>query len=245
MRPSRTFLLITAAAGGVVLAPTVLAAVAAPSFSLRPVSYRTALPETKSYFVFDLNPGSSVTQKVRVANVGSAPGTLKLYAVDATTGETSGSVYKGVLAPRHDVGIWLSLASRMLTLRPGQSRVVTFTVTVPHDARSGDHVGGIVAENEDLTASSGGSSALRIKIRHLTVAAVVVRVPGPSVPAMRLARVTASGGAGYQFVRLALANRGNVMLKPTGTFVLQDGDGKTIAHRRLELDTFLPKTNID
>ncbi len=244
MHARKTLLLITVAAGALASAQAVFAAAAAPSFSLRPITYEPALPETKSYFVLDLQPGSTVTRKVRVSNVGSASGALKLYAVDATTGQTSGTVYQGVSAPRRDVGKWLSLGAQKLTLRPGESRIVTFIVTVPKGARSGDHVGGIVAENEELTASAGGQSAMRIKIQHLTVAAVVVRLPGPSVPAMGLAGATAGGGAGYQFVRLSLANRGNVMLKPTGTLVLKNGGGGTIDRRSFTLDTVVPHTHI-
>lgn len=244
MRARTILLLMTVWAGALASAQTVLAA-GAPDFALRPTTYTPALPETKSYFVLDLRPGSTVTDKVRVSNVGTATGTLKLYAVDATTGQTSGAVYQSATAPKRDVGQWISLGAHELTLRPGESQVVMFTVTVPPGAGAGDHVGGIVAENEQLTSSSGGHSALQIKIRHLTVAAVVVRLPGTPVADVKVTGVTASGRAGYQFIRLGLANRGNVMLKPTGTLRLRDAGGHTIAQRSFDLDTLVPGTSIE
>jgi hypothetical protein len=243
MRARTPLLLLAVCAGALASAQTVLAA-GAPNFALRPTTYSPALPETKSYFVLDLRSGSTFTDKVRVSNVGSATGTLKLYAVDATTGQTSGTVYQSATVARHGVGRWISLSRQELTLRPGASQIVTFTVTVPPGAGAGDHVGGIVAENEQLTSSSGGRSALQIKIRHLTVAAVVVRLPGAPVADVNVTSVTASGRAGYQFLRLQMANRGNVMLRPTGTLVLEGAGGRTIARRSFDLDTLVPRTSI-
>src|SRR5436305_13555490 len=88
------------------------AAPKAPSFALRPLKYDPALPATKSYFVLDTQPGATITDKIRVSNVGNRAGRLKLYAVDATTGQTSGTVYKNGTAPRRDAGAWIRLATR-------------------------------------------------------------------------------------------------------------------------------------
>jgi hypothetical protein len=243
MHGRKALLLMAVCAGALASAQTVLAA-AAPNFSLRPTTYRPALPETKSYFVLDLRPGATVTEKVRVSNVGSATGTLKLYAVDATTGQTSGTVYESSATAKHDAGKWISLGTRRLTLRPRESRVVTFTLRVPTGARTGDHVGGIVAENEQLTKPIGSKSAMQISIRHLTVAAVVVRVPGLAAARLNIQRVAAVGEHGYQFLRLDLGNGGNVMIKPTGRLLLRNGSGKTIVNKQIRLDTLIPHTQI-
>ncbi|MGZ4317691.1 MAG: WxL protein peptidoglycan domain-containing protein, partial [Gaiellaceae bacterium] len=242
MRHCRVILLITVAAGALVLAQTAVAGT--PSFALRPLTYDPAVPATKSYFVLAARAGSVIRDKVRIVNVGTAPGTVKLYAVDATTGQTSGTVYLGASSPRRGVGRWVVLNDTQLTLQPNQSRVVSFTVRVPAGSRSGDHVGGIVAENRLLSKASGAASSIQIRIRHLTVAAVVVRIPGAAAPVLSIGRVVASGGHGYQFVRLYVSNRGNVMIKPTGSLVLRDGSGKTVLSKPLQFDTLVPDTNI-
>lgn len=214
----------------------------APSFALRPVTYDPALPETKSYYVIDTAAGATIHEQIRVTNVGAAAGTLKLYAVDGTTGQTSGTVYKNSTAPRRDVGRWIALSTARLTLAPGQSRVLSFSVTVPAGATPGDHVGGIVADNQTLTQRKNGG-AIRIKIKHLTVDAVVVRVAGPTAPGLRLGRATATGGNGFQYLHIGLANTGDVMIKPSGTLLVQSG-GKTVLRKVLQLDTLIPNTSI-
>lgn len=218
------------------------ARVAAPSFALRPVKYNPALPETESYFVLAMEPGATIRRRIRVTNVGTAAGTLELYAVDATTGRTSGTVYKNRTARRRDVGRWIRLSKSTLKLGPGRSKIVSFSITVPAHATPGDHVGGIVADNQTLTEHHGG--ALRIKIKHLTIDAVVVRVAGATTAGLRVGRITATGGNGFQYLNIALANTGTVMIKPAGTLLVRSG-GKTILSRPLQLDTLIPRTSID
>jgi len=213
-----------------------------PSFALRPVTYDPQIPATKSYFVLDPVPGTTVQSSVRVTNVGNQAGAIRLYPVDGTTGQTSGAVYLAGRDPRRDVGAWITLGARRLMLRPGQSAVVPFTVRIPVGAREGDHLGGIVGENAALT--SGGKGALEVKIRHLTIAAVLVRLPGTPIAGLNVTRAEALGGNGYQYVQLDVANTGTIMMKPVGALTLRTAAGKPVASRKLALDTFLPQTHI-
>jgi Bacterial protein of unknown function (DUF916) len=231
-------LLFTVAAG----AAQAAAAPKAPSFALRPLKYDPALPETKSYFVLDTSAGAVIADRIRVTNVGNLTGTVKLYPVDATTGQTSGTVYKNASAPRRDAGSWIALAQSTLTLAPHESRVVSFRVTVPAGASPGDHVAGIVADNQTLTQRPDGG-AIRIKIKHLTVSAVVVRVAGPASAGLSVGRATATGGHGFQYLHIALANTGGVMIKPAGMLLIERG-GKTVLRKPLTLDTLIPHTSI-
>src|SRR5437899_2587462 len=64
-----------------------------PIFGVQPVHYDPNQPVTKAYFVFDTHLGTVLDNSVRVTHNGTATGTVSLYAVDATTGQTSGTVY--------------------------------------------------------------------------------------------------------------------------------------------------------
>jgi Bacterial protein of unknown function (DUF916) len=220
------------------------AASGAATFALLPEHYDPSLKATRSYFIAVERPGQTYINSIRIRNLGKQTGTALLYAVDATTGQTSGAVYLDSSKPRSGVGAWATLGASSVTLGPGQSRVIPVTVHVPAGARPGDHLGGIVAENEALT-SSNGKGALRIKIRHLTIAAILVQVPGKAQAKMEIAGVRAGGEHGYQYVYLHLKNAGTVGTKPTGSLLISDASGKQIASRDLKLDTFLPGTSID
>ena len=128
---------------------------------------------------------------MRVVNTGSAAGSARIYAVDATTGATSGASYLTDSARRTDVGAWTRLSTGRVHLRPRQSTTVSFTVRVPRGVRSGDHLGGIVADPgiQHGRAVRRNRSSFRINVRTLTVIAVEARLPGKSVPQLALRAV--------------------------------------------------------
>jgi hypothetical protein len=227
-----------------VAASPATAAPGAASFALVPQHFDPALAATQSYFVAIAHPGETFTNSVRVRNVGTKAGTALLYAVDATTGTTSGAVYLDRTKPRPGVGSWVTLGASSVALEPGESKVVPITVHAPAGASPGDHLGGIVAENAAVTGAAG-RGALQIKVRHLTIAAVEVQIPGKTAAALRIGGAQAGGEHGYQYVYLRLANTGSLTTKPTGRLTVTDASGKGVASRDLELDTFLPKTAID
>lgn len=226
---------------GLVLAPAASAAAKAPVFGLRAVGN----PKL-GYFVYSLPPGSVQQGGVTISNSGTAAGSVKLFAADATTGRTTGTVYlTDKKATR--VGAWISLSAATLTLKPGQHQTVHFTVHVPANAKPGQWVGGIVAEtSRQLTgAKSKQKASVQIKIRDLTIVAVQVNVPGPSVIAFKIGGVTTGGQRGFQEVVTHIANTGNVLAKPTGTVTVLSKQGAVLQVLPFKMDTFLPQTTID
>ncbi len=217
------------------------AAAVGAKFALQPVTYDPSEPETRSYFIFTTKFGTRIQSRVRIVNSGTQTGTALLYGVDATTGQTSGAVYLTNSASRQDVGSWLTLNERRVTLQPGQSQIVTFWVTIPKSTRSGQHVGGIVAENTSVTTPV--HSNLQVDLEHLTIIAVQVNLPPPFVKRIVATGITAGGANLYQRLFLSLRNTGTMMLKPTGTLRVTDKQGH-VRTWTLQLDTFLPQTGI-
>lgn len=185
-------------------------------------------------------------------NVGSHAGRTSLYAVDATTGETSGAVYRSRQESRRGVGDWTILDTRTLRLGPGQSRVVPFSVRVPSRASAGQHLGGIVAQRSRSTFSSdhekagqGKSGAFKVKIEALSVLAVQVNLPGPRRVTMTLTGIEVGDQPGHQSLLLGIGNPGNLLLKGRGSLRVVDHNGRLVQSQRFNLDTFVPRTRID
>lgn len=224
--------------------PAASAAGSEATFALKPVRYDPRLPITQSYFVVSGRPGSSSRHEVRIVNVGRGAGTAYVYAVDGTTGQTSGAVYLDRRAPRRDVSTWLDTRPLTLSLAAGESHVIPLEVRIPADARPGDHLGGIVAENAHVRKGSG-NGPLRINVRQLTVVAVVVQVPGKARSRLEVTGVAPGGEHGYQYLYLALRNAGENTLTPSGRVSLRDVQGREVVSRDFQLDTFLPRTAIE
>jgi hypothetical protein len=207
------------------------------------------VPATQSYFIFDTKPGTVVQSEFKVANVGNESGTVLLYAVDATTGQTGGTVYRTRTARRSDVGAWLRLSSTRLKLAAGETRVVPFEFTAPMHVRSGQHVGGIVAENTTrptagTTGSQGSGGSFAIRLRFLSIVAVVVNLPGPIVERVAVTGISVDKIPSYQRLRIRLRNAGNMLEKPVATLVIRNSRGARVLRRRIKLDTIVPQTAI-
>ncbi|HKV57108.1 MAG TPA: DUF916 domain-containing protein [Ktedonobacteraceae bacterium] len=216
------------------------------SFSMQPVVYSPTNILTKSYFIFDGKPGIVEKNSIRVTNTGNIPGTANLYAVDATTAQTSGAVYLSKNSPRNDVGAWATLDAQQVTLNPGQSQTVSFRVAIPGNARPGQHLGGIVAENaaQQTSTSTRNNNTFQVKVKTLTIVAIQVNLPGTPVEQLVATNIQSGGDNGYQRILIGLGNSGNMMLKPSGSLQISNAQGQIVKNITLKLDTFLPQTSI-
>lgn len=231
--------LVAGSTGSALAAP---ASSGGAQFAVQPVTYDPSMPDTRAYFIFNSTPGAVLHSRVRVTNSGTAAGSARLYAVDATTGATSGTVYQSAQAPRQDVGAWITLDQSSVLLAPGQSRVVDYTLRIPQTVRSGQHVGGIVAEDATVTSTSAGN--MRINVQHLAITGVLISLPGTPVHQLTATGAAIGGQNGSQSVTLALHNTGTMLEKPNGDLLIGNAAGQTLQDVPLHLDTFLPQTSI-
>ncbi|MBS1884241.1 MAG: DUF3324 domain-containing protein [Actinobacteria bacterium] len=230
------------------LAPPGAALAAGPTFALAPAS-----PTETGYFVLDAKGGKTLHESVTVTNVGGKAGSTRLYAVDATTGQTSGAVYRSRTEPRRGVGRWISLGKTGLTLEPGESRVVPFAVRIPAGTSAGQYLGGIVTQRYTKTVKKnpgGGGEGeegggFKIKIQALSVLAVQVDVPGTRRARMNLTGIKPGGTPGHQALLLGIQNSGNVLTKGSGSLRVVNSGGRQVQRQEFALDTFVPDTRID
>jgi hypothetical protein len=224
-------------AAGLAGAPS--AAAQGAVFSITPVNQQP-------YFVFKGVPGRTLHGAVRVVNDSSVAGRVSLYAVDATTGQTSGAVYLSPGARRRDVGRWVRLSAHSLWLAAHGSRTVSFVVSVPRGSPGGQHLGGLVAapiEARETQTRRAGKRAFQVKIRQIAIVAVQVSLPGAAVQRMGIRSLAASGQPRYQTLLVGLANTGNTLVKGAGRLTIS-GHGRRVLDSAFALDRFVPRTHV-
>ena len=174
--------------------------------------------EGRSRFSYQVDPGQTVTDYVRVSNAGSQTLTVTVFAADAYNDESGNFALRDSDQKATGAGAWTTFAGKrrlQLTLTRGQSRVVPFTVAVPRDATPGDHVAGVLA-----AATSSG----QIKVERRIADRMYVRVSGQLQPILTLGNMSATRLGGWNpldgsvLVNASLANTGNVAL--TGVVTL-------------------------
>lgn len=198
----------------------------------------------RANFAYTVDPGAVVSDTMIVVNTGTEPLPLSVYAADAFT-TASGEI--DVLAdgtPSEDAGTWVSVERTGLDLAPGQSAEIPFTLTVPADARPGDHSAGIVTSLTSRDAASSLSVERRLGTR------ITLRVAGDLVPAASITAVTAryEGSwnpfeSGRVIVQYALQNTGNTRL--TGVEALTVDGIAPAAAARTQLPEILTGSSIE
>jgi hypothetical protein len=158
-------------------------------------------------YSYTLNPGGRLTDGLVVTNHGTTPLRLAVYAADGfTNAGRLDLVAKNARSTR--VGAWVRPGRTEVTVGPGVSVEVPFTVTLPGNAAPGDYMGGIVT-----SPAQPGETNRRLGVR------IRLRVGGAITPRLSVEnlRVRYAGtpnpfGKGDATVSYTIRNTGNALL---------------------------------
>jgi len=214
------------------------AATGSPSFSLRPTTWDKSNPNSQWYFIMSGTAGTTFNSSLHIFNGGSAAGTAKLLPVDAGQQQYGGIGYLSNSTPT-EVGAWVSPLPSQVTLNALQNQDIPFTLTIPANARSGQHVGGIVARNMSTTSTG------MIKVVSEIVVPIVVNVSGVFTTSLvSTAPISHFVMNGYSAVQVPILNNGNMMVRPTFTMNVTDSHNNVVATTVRTILTILPSSAI-
>jgi len=129
-------------------------------------------------YSYTLDPSGTLEDGLMVANHGKEPLTLDVYAADGFTTEAG----QLDLEPRDKkptgAGAWIHPEQSKVTIKPGKSVEVPFTVTLPDNATPGDHMGGIITSLTQADEVEGINVDRRLAVR------VRLRVGGELKPTL-------------------------------------------------------------
>lgn len=185
---------------------------AALSWSVEPDP--TGIAGERTNFSFVAGPGETITDTVRITNLGSTPLELDLYAADAVLIDRGRIDMTGADVDPEGVGVWIDLPEDSLVVPVGEGVDVPFELVVPDDAAPGDRTGGIVTS---LSTESVDESGRDVTAEMRLVSRVQVRVTGTVETALEVSDLTIDfHGSGNPFssgsatVSYVVTNTGNV-----------------------------------
>jgi len=185
----------------------------------RPANPQPNNPRTQSIFIYELKPGASASDGVKVFNNTNSTRTITIDAVDSVLSSGGAFACAQAADQKSDVGSWITLSTTNITLPAGGSQVVPFTVTVPASAGVGEHDGCVTIQDISATTNVSGKSGVVLGFR--SAMRVVVTVPGKIVKKLSLTGVTVHKAKDGNFIVVPVAkNDGNVSLdtKVTASF---------------------------
>jgi hypothetical protein len=202
--------------------------------------------QTRSRFSYQVEPGQVIQDEYLVSNSGSIPSDVSVYATDAYNSPNGDYALLDTNLEPTDVGTWVTFndgSQRMvMTLAPGESRVIPFTVNVPADASPGDHSGGMIISS--LTDSD------KVKLDRRIATRLYLRVKGDVAALMTVSSITAdyvpslNPFAGTVNLTFTLTNNGNLSLGAKTASVVKGLFGIPLSGvARTEVPEMLPGTS--
>nr|WTB31697.1 DUF916 domain-containing protein [Streptomyces sp. NBC_00830] len=166
------------------------------------------LGSSRKNYSYTLNPAGKLKDGLVVVNHDTTPLHLAVYAADGFTTDQGQLDLVAKDAKSTQVGAWVHTDRPDVTVRPGESVEVPFTVNLPDNVAPGDYMGGIVTS---LTQTGQADRRLGIRIR--------LRVGGQLRPSLSVEdlHVHYSGtpnpfGKGDATVTYTIHNTGNAIL---------------------------------
>ncbi|MDP3004419.1 MAG: LysM peptidoglycan-binding domain-containing protein [Candidatus Azambacteria bacterium] len=178
-------------------------------FGGRPAYPRADNPRTESIFVHTLEPGDVQEEGVLTVNNSAERKTMLVYSTDSTPSTGGAFACAQASVEKKDVGAWITLEKSEVTLDPGTSELVPFTINVPQNASVGEHNGCIVMQEkkEKAQAGSGASLSFRTGLR------VAITIPGELERKLEIAGFTVTKKDDGSFLLHPLVkNLGNVSI---------------------------------
>jgi hypothetical protein len=195
-------------------------------------------PDGRRWVEPRLDPGQVVTEHLAVRNFSDRTVVFALKAADGYLTDNGRFNMLPSNRPSVDGGTWIAVQEKV-TVAAKETKVVPFTITVPRDARPGDHPAGIAA----TVTATGGTVAVESRVGFR----VMMRVNGTLTASVAVRDLTATYrhswnpfSAGTIRIRYSVTNDGNVAVTGTGRATVAELFGLAEHDGRAEVEELLP-----
>lgn len=224
------------AGGPALAAPTPTPSTPSLTWAVQPADRHG--PDRRRWMEHTLNPGQVVTEHLAVRNFSGRTAVFFLKAADGYLTDKG----RFNMLPSHqasvDGGTWIKVQDTV-TVPAKATTVVPFTITVPRDAKPGDHPAGIAAT---ITAT-GGTVAVESRVGFR----VMIRVTGTITAALTVDDLTTTYQhswnpfkAGTIHLRYTTTNNGSVTATGTSHATTTALFGTTAHRARAQVGQTLP-----
>lgn len=211
---------------------------------------------TRPYFVFDLEPGTSITDTATVTNLSETPLSLTVFGTDALNTSDGRFDLLETTSDPEDVGAWTVLETADgdadasgIAVQPGESIDVDFRIDVPQNATPGDHVGGIVTS---LLTEQTGDDGEVFQLDSRVAARVYLHVLGDLEPRLQIEDLRADYDGSFTnpfsgdlTVNWTVVNDGNIRLGGQQTVAVGGFLGWGSTEHTVDLPEILPGNRVE
>lgn len=203
-----------------------------------PVAAQGAVALAPARFQLEMLPGTETTVVVEL-NHHSVPQGANSFRIFASlndwtlTPEGQVEFHRAGTQPG-SASSWMIYSPGELTVQPNKVHAIRVTVSVPKDAKPGDHLAALIIEPRTDTKRVTGTQ-LEMSIRFRMAAMFYITVP-QATRRGSLEGFKAEATPAGVVVTPILKNAGNSMVRPVSTLKITDAAGRTVAELTKEGD---------
>jgi hypothetical protein len=201
-----------------------------------------------SWFRYYQYPGTTVKDSLVLRNIGEHEESIKLYATDATVNQAGSFTPKLEEEEQKGIGLWTSLLQKEVTLQPGESIEVPFSIDIPLGIAPGQYFGSIINEQMSTEACVNGNASDNgspcpgnIQVKTRTGNRIYLTVPGEIKHDITLRnlgwKITAQKKILFTF---NFTNSGNVAFEPQAVLHIYNSWGQEVEVIESRLGKSLP-----
>ncbi len=186
---------------------------------------------------FNVAPGDVVTGEVSISCTADEPVELRVYLADSLRGTEALESYAYSDVPGQEprsLAAWTTFAPEQLTLAPGQSASVAYTIRVPADAAlSGSYwatlfVSNAAAADRVLAQPPAGGVGMGISMLFRFATFISVTLTGTERTALSFTKLDVEQDGPWFNVAATLNNTGNIVARPSSWLELRDQNGQAV-----------------
>lgn len=234
--------------------PVHVFALSAGGIGILPANPDDNNPQTKSWFIYNLDRGEEKEDAVNVFNNSDDEVVVKVYPVDATTTGDGNFTLVDEFAEQVDIGAWVQLFTKEIGLKPHEVKKIPFVIKVPDNADVGDHMGGIIIQEVSRGPAGTSREGMTMSIITRIGARIYLTVPGEKIEDISIADY------GFLFISraksflekflnlnyitdfyLEIKNEGNVRIEPEIKINIKNIFGQTAGDLSGKIGVVFPK----
>jgi hypothetical protein len=219
---------------GVWLFASPIAVQAAGGLGIIPKS--TEAEPNRSWFVYTMGPGDFKEDIVVVNNHSDKSMIVGIEAYDAQNTSNGSFTLVTDTKDNQDVGTWVTPSTDTITIPGGESKEVSFKITIPSNASVGQHSGAIAVYQK---SSQSGGTGLKVVVG----ARIYITVPGTVNRKVTFDQVSHEFKDGKLVFHIKTTNHSNINLEPSLDIKLR-GLFRTYIQTEDNNGTYLPGRTI-
>ena len=238
MKPAKIIKLFLIATGYLLLTKPLVAQTAVNGLS--------AIPPTIENV--EVTPGKTYTQSIKVRNESTETKTINVSVHDFIVTNNEGRVefmdnVLDAINNRWAASSWIQLSTTSLTLEPGQTKNLNFTVMPPENALSGGHYAAIVYSPDSAYIGNNTGASIQTKVGTL----VYITIPGDISQNAIIQSFSAPKFSEFGPIdfNATIKNSSDIHIQPVGSITIKNWFGGKTAQLNLDPTNIFPYTTRD